>query len=342
MTTRFFFLSSAFLILLSACNKKENTTNTLPKVTAQTATVADTLQAEETSRKESIYLFTVMPKDSSDVAFVSLSDIYPIDDEKDTLTLPNLEKMADADAQYFTFAKNYRKRFLSKTNISETDSLFVYDYAKNKLASFLVKNLKTAAMLNVYSIGDAGPYRNYDYMIGFEINKKLLNGFSDYYRDALVYVGKENPFSKERLKPISWKKIAKKDYPSKALKNNDRALLKSTIAGNTYFYKTESYQYFLQDYLDSNKTIYGRRLLVVDSKTKDVIIEKLFSQSEGTSPSPLNYENGEDSIEQWTGKLFKNKPEVVFGFEYLSFSCPSISVIDKSNEEINIQCDNRH
>ncbi|RXM46123.1 oxidoreductase [Flavobacterium sp. YO64] len=342
MTTRLFFLSSAFLILLSACNKKENTTSTLHKVTEQTAAETDTLQAEETSRKESIYLFTVMPKDSSDIAFVSLSDIYPVDDEKDTLVLPNLEKMADADAQYFTFAKNYRKRFLSKTNISETDSLFVYDYAKNKLASFLVKNLKTAAMLNLYSIGDAGPYRNYDYMIGFEINKKLLNGFSEYYRNALVYVGKENPFSKERLKPISWKKMAKKDYPSKALKNNDRALLKGTIMGNTYFYKTESYEYFLQDYLDSNKTIYGRRLLVVDSKTKDVIIEKLFSQSEGTSPAPLNYENGEDSIEQWTGKLFKNKPDVVFGFEYLSFSCPSISVIDKSNEEINIQCDNRH
>lgn len=343
MTTRLFFLSSAFLILLSACNKKENaTTTTLPKVTEHTETETDTPQTEETSKKESIYLFNLMPKDSSDVAFVSLSDIYPIDNEKDTLTLPNLEKMADADAQYFTFAKNYRKRFLSKTNISETDSLFVYDYAKNKLVSFLVKNLKTAAMLNVYSIGDAGPYRNYDFMIGFEINKKHLNGLSEYYRNALVYVGKENPFSKERLKPISWKKMAKKDYPSKAMKNNDRALLKSTTAGNTYFYKTESYEYFLQDYLDSNKTIYGRRLLVVDSKTKEVVIEKLFSQSEGTSPAPLNYENGEDSIEQWTGKLFKNKPEVVFGFEYLSFGCPSISVIDKSNEEINIQCDNRH
>ncbi|MBL0736581.1 oxidoreductase [Flavobacterium sp. GN10] len=343
MTTRSFFLSTAFLILLSACNKKENTTTTtLPEVTEQAETETDTLQAEEASKKESIYLFNVIPKDSSEVAFVSLSDIYPVTDEKDTLVLPNIEKMGKYDSQYFTFVKNYRKRFLSKTNISETDSLFIYDYAKNKQVSFAVKNLKTAAMLNGYSSEEDWPYDNYDFMIGFEINKKHLNGFSEYYRDALVYVGKENPFSQEHLKPISWKKIAKKDYPSKPLKNDDRTLLKNTLTGNTYFFKTESYEYFLQDYLDSNKIIYGRRLLVVNSKTKDVIIEKLFSQSEGTSPSPLNYENGENSIDQWTGKLFKNKPEVVFGFEYVSFGCPSISVIDKSNEEINIQCDNRH
>lgn len=343
MTTRSFFLSTAFLILLSACNKKENTTTTtLPEVTEHAETETDTLKAEETSKKESIYLFNVMPKDSSDVAFVSLSDIYPVTDEKDTLVLPNIEKMGKYDSQYFTFDKNYRKRFLSKTNISETDSLFIYDYAKNKQVSFAVKNLKTAAMLNGYSSEEDWPYDNYDFMIGFEINKKHLNGFSEYYRDALVYVGKENPFSQEHLKPISWKKIAKKDYPQKAMKKDDRTLLKNTVTGNTYFFKTESYEYFLQDYLDSNKIIYGRRLLVVNSKTKDVIIEKLFSQSEGISPSPLNYENGDNSIDQWTGKLFKNKPEVIFGFEYVSFGCPSISVIDKSNEEINIQCDNRH
>ncbi|WP_294963621.1 oxidoreductase [uncultured Flavobacterium sp.] len=343
MTTKSFLLSTTFLILLSACNKKENTsTVTLPEVTEHAETATDSLQTEKTSKKESIYLFNVIPKDSSDIAFVSLSDIYSNNDEKDTLVLPNIEKLGKYDAQYFTFDKNYRKRFLSKTNISETDSLFVYDYAKNKLVSFAVKNLKTAAMLNGYSSAEDWPYHHYDFMIGFEINKKLLNGFSEYYREALVYIGKENPFSNERLKPISWKKITKKEYPSKALKNDDRALLKNTVTGNTYFYKTDSHEYFLQDYLDSNKTIYGRRLLVLDSKTKDVIIEKLFSQSEGISPTPLNYENGDNSIEQWTGKLLKNKPEVVFGFEYVSFGCPSISVIDKSNEEINIQCDNRH
>ncbi|MFD2940969.1 oxidoreductase [Flavobacterium notoginsengisoli] len=344
MTLKSLLLSASFLILLFACNKKESGKIPQQDSSKNAKLKTNTVQeaGEGTPRKESINLFTVMPKDSSDIAFVSLSDIYPINDEKDTLALPNLKKMVEADAQYFTFAKNYRKRFLSKTHISENDSLFVYDYAKNKLASFLIKNLKTAAMLNVYSIGESEPYSNFDFMIGFEINKKNLTGFSEYYRDALVYVGKENPFSKEPLKPILWKKIAKKDYPSKTMKNEDRTVLKNSLTGNTYFYETKSHQYFLQDYLDSYKTIYARRLLVVDTKTKEIIIEKLYSQSEGTSPAPLNYENGDDAIEQYTGKLFKNKPDVVFGFLYESFGCPSISIIDKSNEEIYLQCDNRH
>lgn len=337
-------VSAVLLLMLFACNKKENAKNAQLSSVENRRAETDSIQIGEveTHKKGSINLFTLIPKDSSDVVFVSLSDIYPINDEKDTLTLPNIEKLGKYNAQYFTFDKNYRKRFLSKTNISETDSVFVFDYAKNKLASFAVKNLKTAAMLNGYSSEEDWPYHSYDFMIGFEINKKNLNGFSEYFRDALVYIGKENPFSKEGLKPIVWKKIASKEYPSKPMKNEDRTLLKNAVMGNTYLFKTENHQYFLQDYLDDNKVIYARRLLVTNSKTKDIILEKLYSQGEGTSPAPLNYEEGQDAINQWTGKLFKNKPTVVFGFEYISFGCPGISIIDKSNEEIFLQCDNRH
>lgn len=335
-------LGTSFLFLLS-CNKKEETKNKKPNLVKTTAIQNDSVPNEEAPRKESINLFTLTYRDSTDVAFVSLSDIYPVNDNpSDKLLLPNIEKMGKTAAQYFTFGEKYRNQFLSKTNISETDSLFVYDYAKNKLASFAIKNLKTAALLNGYSSDEDWPYHNYDYMIGFEISKQYLNGYSDYYTSVIVYVGKENPFAKEALKPIAWKKMPAKDYPSKSMKSEDRVLLKNTIQGNTYLYQTDSYNYFLQDYLDSHKIIYARRLLVANSKTKDIIIEKLYSQSEGTSPAPLNYENGDDSIEQYTGKLFKDKPPVVFGFEYQSFGCPAISIIDKSNEDIYLQCDNRH
>jgi len=335
-------LGASFLFLLS-CNNKQETKNNKPNLIKTTAIQNDSVRDEELPRKESINLFTLTYRDSTDVAFVSLSDIYPVnDDPSDKLILPNIEKMGKTAAQYFTFGEKYRNLFLSKTNISETDSLFVYDYAKNKLASFAIKNLKTAALLNGYSSGEDWPYHNYDYMIGFEISKQYLNGFSDYYTSVLVYAGKENPFAKEPLKPIDWKKINRQEYPSKALKNEDKTILKNAIPGNTYSYKTNSHQYFLQDYLDSNKIIYARRLLVTDSKTKEIIIEKLYSQSEGTSPAPLNGENGDNSFDQYTGKLFKSKPPVVFGFQYESFGCPAISLIDKSNEDIYIQCDNRH
>ncbi|MCP2028035.1 hypothetical protein L1276_003203 [Flavobacterium sp. HSC-32F16] len=343
MKIKLYALSTVLSLLLFSCNKKENTTIKLPEAAEHTETGTDTLQeADETPRKQSINLFTVMPKDSSDIAFISLSDVYSVGYEKDTLALPNVEKMGKENARYFTFGDIYRKRLLTGANISETDSVFIIDYAKNKRVSFAVKNLKTAAMLSLYSSGEDWPYRNFDYMIGFEIDKKLLNGFSEYYSDALVYVGKENPFSKERLKPISWEKIAKKDYPSKTMKNEERVLLKNTVTGNTYKFKTDSHEYYLQDYLDSDKIIYGRRLLVINSTTKDIIIEKVYHSNEGSSPCPLNYEEGDEAINQWTGKLFKNKPPVVFGFEYVSFGCPGISIIDKSNEDIYLQCDNRH
>lgn len=334
-------LGASFLLLLS-CNKKE-TKDHKSNHSKTTTTQNDTVQAEELPRKESINLFTLTYRDSTDVAFVSISDIYLLNDTaSDTLALPNIEKMEKSASKYFTLEKKYRNHFLSKTNISETDSLFVYDYAKNKLASFAIKNLKAAAWINGYSSDEDWPYRRYDYMIGFEISKQNLNGFGDYYSNVIVYAGKENPFAKEPLKPIVWKKIARKEYPSKPMKAEDITALKNTIPGNTYSYKTQSYQYFLQDYLDSHKIIYTRRLIITDSKTKDIIIDKVYTQSEGTSPAPLNGENGDDSFDQYTGKLFKNKPEVVFGFQYESFGCPAISIIDKSNEDIYLQCDNRH
>ncbi|MCA1751402.1 MAG: hypothetical protein LC670_06345, partial [Flavobacteriales bacterium] len=45
---------------------------------------------------------------------------------------------------------------------------------------------------------------------------------------------------------------------------------------------------------------------------------------------------------QWTGKLFKNQPQVIFGFSYHSFGCPRITFLHPDKEKININCDNRH
>lgn len=342
MKIKTYILSAVFLLLFFACSKKENTKNTQPDLSEDRTLENDSVQTEEIPRKESINLFTLTSRDSTDAAFVSLSDIYPVNEDTDTDVLPDITKMDIISAEYFILENKYRKRFLAKTTISETDSLFVYDYTKNKLASFAVKNLRTAALVNGYTSEQDFPYERYDYMIGFEISKQYLNGLSDYYADVLVYVGKENPFTKEALTPIAWKKISNKEYPSKALKKEESEILKGTTPGSTYAYKTNSFIYFLQDYLNSQKDVYARRLFVVDSKTKDIIIEKFYSESEGTSPSPLNFQNNDNIINQYTGKLFKNKPPVVFGFQYESFGCPAISLIDKSNEDIYLQCDNRH
>ncbi|MFB9077641.1 oxidoreductase [Flavobacterium procerum] len=337
------FFVVATLLLISCGDKKSENNNTVSPV--QNASVeTDTIQTteEDGPRKESINLFNLTYRDSSSVSFVSLSDIYPLDGtDSDSLVLPDPKKIEKKASQYFTFDKSYRERFLSKTGISESDSIFIYDYAKNKLIALPIKNLKTAAWINGYASEEDWPYNRYDYMIGFEISNKYLSGLSDYYTDVLVYAGKENPFVRGQLKPIQWKKTTANSFPSKTMTKKGKEYVKDLKTGETHSYTANGYDYFLQDYLDERKFVAARRLLVIDSKTKEAYIEKFYGRGEGTSVSPLNHE-AENGVIQWTGILFKNKPLVVFGFQYESFGCPGISFIDKSNEDVYLQCDNRH
>ena len=333
-----------YLLSILGCSKKQTVENPL-QTSVDTVTIEyDIVENDYELSIQDPALFMLSWVENSDVAFISLSDIYPLNyDDFDSLILPDVKEKEIAAAQYFELEAKYRNRFLSKTKISETDSVFVYDYSKNKLVSFVVKNLKVVAMLNFYASESDYPYSPYDYMIGFEIDTKKVEGFSDYYRGVLVYVGKENPFTQEQLVPIVWEEISAKDYPSKEIDAENASFLKSLAIGKTYLFEANRLQYFLQDHLESQfNQVDFRRLLVVDSKTKDIIIEKIYGRGEGTSPSPLNYEYEYENINQWTGRLFKNKPPVVFGFEYISFGCPFISIIDKSKEDIYIYCDNRH
>jgi hypothetical protein len=332
------------LLTLSGCNEKQKS-NTFEQTSADTLIIENS--AVENNYEQNIQdlaVFSVYWLERSDIAFVSLSDIYLLeDDDSYSLALPNIEEMGVDSAQYFVLEKRYRDRFLSETKISETDSVFIYDYSINKLVPIVVKNLKVVAMVTVYASERDYPYPPYYYMIGFEIDAEKLKGFSDYYRHTLVSAGKENPFVQEPLTPIVWGKIATEDYPSKEIEGEYNAYLKTLAIGDTHLFEANGLQYFLQTLLDKqfSQPTY-RRLLVVDSKTKDIIIEKIYGRGEGTSVSPLNYEYVDAEINQWTSRLFKNKPPVVFGFEYISFGCPFISIIDKSNEDIFIYCDNRH
>lgn len=143
-------------------------------------------------------------KDSTQiVAFISLSEIYPLSEDPDSMAIPDLSEKEIEEAanfQYFTVDSSFRKRFLSETNISETDKLFIYDYATDALHSFKVKNLKVVACLNIY--GRDWPYSQFDFMIGFEINKDLLKDCDKYFTTSLAYVGKKSPFVRGKVKPI--------------------------------------------------------------------------------------------------------------------------------------------
>ncbi len=197
-------LLATILLIVSGCNNSQENKQNEQSLSDSLTTKNESVENYYEPIRQSINLFTLESREGLDVVFTSLSDIYPLSSEdSDTLALPDIEEKGIDAAQYFTLDGKYRERFLSKTNISETDSVFVYDYSKNKLASFLVKNLKVAALINIYEIESDWPYPRYYYMIGFEIDKRKIKEFSDeYYSDVLIYVGKENPFAREKLTPI--------------------------------------------------------------------------------------------------------------------------------------------
>ncbi|MCR6642948.1 MAG: hypothetical protein NVV82_29145 [Sporocytophaga sp.] len=282
------------------------------------------------------------------VGFISLSEIYPLSEHPDSLAIPNPEEVNKDSLQYFKLSSEYRNRFLSKTKISEEDSVFIYDYSTDVLVSYPVKILSIVAYLNVYMEPNECPCRQNDYMIGFQINKSSLTGFDKYLNNSLVYVGKENPFILGQMRPISWERIDIKDFPLEKSNIPNNVFRQHDVEkGNAYLYNSELYQYYIQEYSEGGNSFYlVQRHLIVTNMKDDVILEKVFNDSEGTSIAPLNFgienSNFSDLKEQWTGYLFKNKPQVVFGFVWSSFGCPNIIFLDSNVDDVYINCDNRH
>jgi len=273
------------------------------------------------------------------VVFVSLSDIYTNGENPDLSVIPEDKRNLD----HVILNPKFRTQFLSVTKISETDTVFLYDYVENKLVSLNVKNLKIVANLSQYEIGNETPHSHFDYRIGFEIDKKLLKDFKNFSDQILFYVGKENPFAQEKLTAIIWKKISAAEYPLRKINDEYGVLNEKYNIGDSYSFKYKDFEYFIQNF-SRDKSIFARRLLVQDTKSKAIIYEEIFSEGESDSLTPLNFINKdeENKPNQWTGKLFKNKEPVIFGFEYHSFGCTYITVLSKKPTQIDIYCDNRH
>ncbi|EKR98682.1 hypothetical protein LEP1GSC125_2245 [Leptospira mayottensis 200901122] len=214
----------------------------------------------------------------------------------------------------------FRKYFLSKEKISEAANVFIYDYSKDVLKTFKINDLNFMACLSIYENSEPPPYDKSDFMIGFEVDEQLLSS-------SFVFIGKESPFVQGQLQRIVWQKIKSKYFPS----NMEGKYFKDSeySKGDSYKYETGDLQYFAQDLVKDNR-VFARRLLVMDRRTKNKVYEAVYSGS----LAPFDH--------QWTGRLFKNKPKVIFGFEYISFGCDSITFLESSEEAIHIDCDNRH
>ncbi|HLM52908.1 MAG TPA: hypothetical protein VK325_04805 [Pseudoxanthomonas sp.] len=281
------------------------------------------------------------------IAFVSLSDNYPLSEDPNSLAIPDPKDLEKEELQYFRLDSEYRKRLLSATGVQETDYVFIYDYSTDALLSFPVEDLNAVAYLNDYRSVDECPCDQHDYMIGLEISKDAVGASKNYYTDVLVHIGEENVFTHGEMKPIVWKIIDQNEFPSARISSETRYLHARATRGDTYLYESNELRYLLQDLTRiGSAPVTDRHLLVIDKKDGGILVDRVFEDGESLSPASLSVEiPKEDEFarpEQWTGKLFRNKPPVLFGLEYASFGCPNIIFLDSEEEDIDINCDNRH
>lgn len=336
---KLFYVLFAIPFFISCTNKKPLDQKNINSVKKDT-TIASAV-AVETQKVSDLDIYNVNSifGEKDTIALISLSDKYQLSEHKDSLAIPDVKKLGEKEAQYLVLNSTYRNRMLSKMKISEKDSVYVYDYATNIVNAFSVKSLQVVAAINVY--GADWPYSQDDYMIGFGLDPKLLKGFDSYYLNTLVCIGSKNPFAMKQLKAIKWKETTIAKVPVVAINPEYNDLIKTASKKMAYTYKSSGFEYFLQDYINEEAVLL-RRLIVKEEKTNKIVCDKYYRESEGGSFAQLNDNSEDKEVNQWTGKLFKNKPEVVFGFVYVSFGCPGISFLDNNEPDVFLNCDNRH
>ena len=216
----------------------------------------------------------------------------------------------------YQLPQKYRQSFLTASGISETDNLFVYNYEYNKLYSFPISKLEVFAIKS-----DCLPTDETNYQFGFALALNQLPQDYDPNDTTFVYIGKESPFAQEQLTLLNWQKISDKE--------------------DNYLAQAYGLHYYLRQY-PSHRDDYPKcgRLMIMNEKNK-ILRDDNYVFSSLYGGLPLNGKDKDHEYKnQWTGRLFKNKPLVVFGF-VSEMGCPVIDFIDSSfsRHGINLHCD---
>lgn len=250
-----------------------------------------------------------------------------------------------------------RAFFLKHVHISEEDKLFIYDF-KNKISKeFLVKDLPVIACINVYSERPSqeseeylqwlsSGYAHFDYEYGFDLGKQYKN---QEYAEALVFIGKENPFVEGKIQRIKWEKIAQKDIPVSV---SESYLKKNGIDFQTLRFK-DAYQFtqgkeqiIAQDFIYSEEEVeyemIVRYFIVLDTEKQSIRNQFLIKDGEFSENLPFEQINEDEHIFQYFGQLFKGKSSVFLNLENMTAGCQSIYFTDVKDLPIRILCDNRH
>lgn len=273
------------------------------------------------------------------VNFVSLTENYPFSAHPDSTSIASryLGNMAVKNHNYHVLDAEHRKRFLAKLPITEGDQLFVYDFALDTVISYPVKNLVLAAHLNI--LGNNMPLTASEYHIGFELPKLPLPTEA-YFRKVLVYVGKESPFVTGQVTGIRWiegdmSELPKEDLPPSAAG--------ATYSGKVYVAEHNFLLYMVQRMTDRNG-LEGYRLVVSKLHQGNTLFDHCFIDTESTFLHSLNGVNHDyvPEIHQYTGKLFKDMPPMVYGFMGSVYGCDNIHFLKPNSPTLGVSCDKRY
>ncbi|ADV47505.1 hypothetical protein Celal_0152 [Cellulophaga algicola DSM 14237] len=278
---------------------------------------------------EAYYSSILQPSKEKDIrqAFVNVSESFYMP--------KNFIERKDLRKDTIHFKDKQRREFLKRMNYSDKDSIFIYDLKSGIVKKHLVGNTPIMACISIYSqVNEAyktEDYDQWDYQIGFNLGKTAYGGFA--------MIGKENPFIAKGLQPIIFEKMNSANI---AL-NAKAGLIPenwNTDTISAYVFNYENTRFFMR----STRSYTWNDLSIKNTATKESF-EVDISEGESSSKAPLQIKGEKYDFEenlQYVGRLFKNKPPVVFGFTFKSFGCPSINFIATKELPIYILCDNRH
>lgn len=289
-----------------------------------------------TGHEEHFELFELVNYEKEEdkrTGFINISQAYPWNKYENSSAVESDYIDLEEVPEYHILSEEYRKRFLMRSGISRTDTVYIYNPQSAKVLRYPVEKLPIMAVMNPY--GHDGLVSQYDYMIGFDLDGILINyDWRKYYAYNFVFIGEENPFVPGGLQPVKWAKIEKQRLISN-LSNTEVGLELSKVKTDRLYYDNRNGFDFY--------AIGDGRIIVVSTQDKKIVFNAHFGSGEGSTLKGLNYvDNNEEFIAQWTGQFIKDYPQVVFGFQYLSFGCNRIYFLGGENILTTVLCDNRH
>ncbi|SNR16863.1 hypothetical protein [Tenacibaculum jejuense] len=248
------------------------------------------------------------------------------------------EFLGENEARRNIIKGNYRKIFLFKLGIKESDFIYIYNYFQDKTLKIKVKDLTIVAEPNPYGVSDN--VDEWEYIIGFSMRNKIAAKETDVYYRSFVGIGSQNPFAKGKLIPLIWNKVDKRKYSQETIEIIESLEKNKMESIEIFEFHYKHYTYFLR--IQKNKERYFQDPLITIVTDNKIVKTLVMGGGEGSSPTPLTFKESKQYLMQWTGVLLKNRNPVIFGLSYQSFGCEGIHFLNEKEKSIYVLCDNRH